>query len=128
MKLTQQQQHALFAIAVAAGDEIETVQQGQFRIEEKEDDTPVTEADFRAHRLIKQQLAELSPRLPLLSEEGSNPLQAHEEQWPAYWLVDPLDGTKEFIANNGEYTVNIAFIFYGKTDFGVCLSRSSLTF
>lgn len=115
------------AIAVAAGDEIEAVQQGQFRIEEKEDDTPVTEADFRAHRLIKQQLVELSPRLPLLSEEGSNPLQAHEEQWPAYWLVDPLDGTKEFIANNGEYTVNIALILHGKTAFGVVYAPATRT-
>src|SRR5699024_8912230 len=127
MKLTQQQQKALFAIVVAAGDEIEAVQRGQFAIEEKDDNTPVTEADFRAHQLIKQQLAELSPQLPLLSEEGSNPLQAHEEQWPAYWLVDPLDGTKEFIANNGEYTVNIALILHGKTVFGVVYAPATRT-
>lgn len=127
MKLTEQQQQALFAIAVAAGDEIEAVQQGQFDIVEKDDNSPVTEADYRAHELIKEQLTGLTPQLPLLSEEGTNPLQAHQEQWPAYWLVDPLDGTKEFIANNGEYTVNIALILQGETAFGVVYAPATRT-
>lgn len=127
MKLTEQQQHALFAIAVAAGEEIEAVQQGQLNIVEKADNTPVTEADHRAHGLIEQQLVALELKLPMLSEEGESPLQAHEEQWPAYWLVDPLDGTKEFIANNGEYTVNIALILEGRSAFGVVYAPATRT-
>lgn len=118
-KLTLPQQQSLLAIAVAAGDEIEAVQQKQIKVIEKADNTPVTEADFRAHALITEQLSNLELVLPLLSEEGSDPLQAYQEQWDAYWLVDPLDGTKEFIANNGEYTVNIALILAGKVAFGV---------
>lgn len=117
--LTLLQQQSLLAIAVAAGEEIEAVQQTQLKVIEKADNTPVTEADFRAHALIAEQLSSLELALPLLSEEGSDPLQAYEEKWDAYWLVDPLDGTKEFIANNGEYTVNIALIVAGKVAFGV---------
>ena len=119
MKLTPEQQQQVIAIAIAAGEAIEEVRETAFSVEEKADDTPVTTADFRAHEVIQQRLAVELPQWPLLSEEGGNPVQAHEQQWSAYWLVDPLDGTKEFIANNGEYTVNLAFVVQGEAQWGV---------
>ena len=79
-------------------------------IDTKSDDSPVTKADIAAHHLIEKGLNELTPEIPVLSEEGGLPKFAQRKEWPRYWLVDPLDGTKEFINRNGEFTVNIALI------------------
>ena len=76
----------------------------------KADASPLTEADLRAHRLILRALAELSPQLPVLSEESPPEAGAARRSWARYWLVDPLDGTREFLGRNGEFTVNIALI------------------
>lgn len=119
MRLDEDMLEALLQLAVKAGRRIEKVRSVKVEVFDKEDDTPVTQADFKAHQCIEEGLANLPVVLPMLSEEGEDPLQAYKEQWPAYWLVDPLDGTKEFIANNGEYTVNIALIVEGSPTFGV---------
>lgn len=76
----------------------------------KADESPLTLADLRAHRLIVEALGKLTPQMPVLSEEGSQVPYEERSSWSKYWLVDPLDGTKEFLSRNGEFTVNIALI------------------
>jgi 3'(2'), 5'-bisphosphate nucleotidase len=98
------------SIAKAAGEAILDVYERDFDVETKDDRSPLTEADRVSHRIITERLAELSPALPVLSEEASADEHRHRFDWPRYWLVDPLDGTKEFIKRNGEFTVNIALI------------------
>jgi len=87
-------------------------------IELKADGSPVTQADLAAHQLIVAALRQLLP-IPIISEEAHLPEAAERQNWPHYWLVDPLDGTKEFIAGNGEFTVNIALIERGLPLLGV---------
>ena len=98
------------SIARAAGEAILEVYEGDFDVETKDDRSPLTEADRRAHRIITEGLARLSPALPVLSEEAANDEYRERFGWSRYWLVDPLDGTKEFIKRNGEFTVNIALV------------------
>jgi len=99
------------AIAREAGREIlEVYAAGPVAPTAKADASPLTAADLRAHRLIVQRLNELTPRLPVLSEEAADIPFAVRSQWQRYWLVDPLDGTREFLSRNGEFTVNIALI------------------
>lgn len=76
----------------------------------KSDDSPLTEADLAAHHHILEELKKLDAYTPVLSEESEQPTYEERKQWQQYWLVDPLDGTKEFINRNGEFTVNIALI------------------
>src|SRR5690606_20716870 len=76
----------------------------------KSDDTPVTAADHAAHDVIMAGLRKLTPDIPILSEESDKISFEVRSRWPRYWLVDPLDGTKEFINRTGEFTVNIALI------------------
>jgi 3'(2'), 5'-bisphosphate nucleotidase len=98
-------------IARAAGREIlEVYGQGRSHAEPKADDSPLTEADLRSHRLIADALGALTPDIPLLSEEAARASYAERARWRRYWLVDPLDGTREFLSRNGEFTVNIALI------------------
>ncbi len=94
--------------AFAAGREILDVYSRPIAVELKEDHSPLTEADKRAHKAISAVL--LQTGLPVLSEEGKTADPALRQAWPMYWLVDPLDGTKEFIKRNGEFTVNIALM------------------
>ncbi len=98
----------LCAIAQSAGDAILEVYRRDFDVEMKDDRSPLTEADRVAHNIISEQLARLSPALPVLSEEAA--ADEHRLAWRRYWLVDPLDGTKEFIKRNDEFTVNIALV------------------
>ncbi len=98
------------ALARAAGEAIMQVYAGDFAIEHKADDSPVTEADLAAHRIILAGLTALTPSIPVLTEEGGLPAWAERQQWSRYWLVDPLDGTREFVKRNGEFSVNIALI------------------
>lgn len=94
--------------AFAAGREIMAVYGTNFTSERKADESPLTEADKRAHNII---VAALAPTgLPVLSEEGRTLAPNERQAWQRYWLVDPLDGTKEFIKRNGEFTVNIALM------------------
>jgi len=97
-------------IAVRAGDKILEIYATDFEVETKEDESPLTAADKASHNTIVAALAELTPDIPIMSEESDGITWAERSQWPEYWLIDPLDGTKEFIKKNGEFTVNIALI------------------
>jgi 3'(2'), 5'-bisphosphate nucleotidase len=101
---------AIVGIARLAGHEILDVYATEFKARAKADASPLTEADLRAHRLIVAGLEALQPRLPVLSEESADIAWSERRGWSRYWLVDPLDGTKEFVSRNGEFTVNIALI------------------
>lgn len=101
---------SLFKICLEAGEEILDVYRQDFEVETKENESPLTEADQRAHDVIIRGLMELDDSLPILSEEGREVSYEERKDWNRYWLVDPLDGTKEFIKKNGEFTVNIALI------------------
>ncbi|HEX7326116.1 MAG TPA: 3'(2'),5'-bisphosphate nucleotidase CysQ [Rhodanobacteraceae bacterium] len=98
------------AIARRAGKAILEVYAGSFTVEQKADHSPLTAADLAAHRIIVAALAELAPEIPVLSEESKALPWAQRSAWQRYWLVDPLDGTREFVKRNGEFTVNIALI------------------
>lgn len=97
-------------IAINAGKEILNIYNSEFSVEHKDDRTPLTEADMASHKLICNHLAELATDIPVLSEESAATPYATRKSWHKYWLVDPLDGTREFIKRNGEFTVNIALI------------------
>lgn len=106
-------------IARAAGEAIMTIYRQPFAVEYKQDESPLTAADQGAHEVIVQALASLTPDIPVLSEESGPEVMAKRLGWSRYWLVDPLDGTKEFVARNGEFTVNIALIEDGKPVWGL---------
>jgi 3'(2'), 5'-bisphosphate nucleotidase len=106
-------------IARDAGTAILTIYHTGFSVEQKQDESPLTEADLAAHKLILQGLKKLTPDIPVLSEESSKPSFAERKQWQTYWLVDPLDGTREFIKGNDEFTVNIALIHQHRSIIGV---------
>ena len=112
---------AVLDIAMAAGQEILEVYNdiGQPEVTMKDDQSPLTDADRRAHRVIVSRLAELEPRYQILSEESETVTPRERLGWQSYWLVDPLDGTKEFVSRNGEFTVNIALIKDGEPVLGV---------
>ncbi|WP_129641426.1 3'(2'),5'-bisphosphate nucleotidase CysQ [Peristeroidobacter agariperforans] len=97
-------------LAQQAGDAILSVYSEQFEVTHKTDQSPLTVADLRSHEIISKGLRALTPELPVLSEEASDISFEQRRQWTRYWLVDPLDGTKEFVSRNGEFTVNIALI------------------
>lgn len=84
----------------------------------KDDQSPLTEADLASHRVLTKGLARLAPQLPIVSEEGGLPEAGVRAAWPAYWLIDPLDGTKEFLARNGEFTVNVALVEHNRPTLG----------
>ncbi len=103
--------------AKMAGDKILEVYQSEFAIEHKEDKSPLTEADKRSHNVINERLSAFN--IPILSEEGKDIPYTERKNWEYFWMVDPLDGTKEFIKRNGEFTVNIALIHKSKPILGV---------
>ncbi|MGI9324227.1 MAG: 3'(2'),5'-bisphosphate nucleotidase CysQ [Pseudomonadales bacterium] len=103
----------------AAGDEILEVYNSDFDVQTKADTSPLTQADLAAHAVIVAGLKVLTPDVPVLSEESEAPPFEIRKNWQRYWLVDPLDGTKEFVNRNGEFTVNIALIEQGQPTFGV---------
>lgn len=111
-------QNTVIEIAKKAGDAIMEIYKKDFAVYDKSDSSPLTEADLAAHKLIVAGLSECSD-FPILSEESANIDWQERQTWHTYWLVDPLDGTKEFIKKNGEFTVNIALIENGKPTFGV---------
>jgi len=106
-------------IARNAGAEILDVYASDFDFETKGDGSPLTLADQRANDLIEARLKALTPDIPILSEETFDQVGDQRLNWSRYWLVDPLDGTKEFIKRNGEFTVNIALIEDGVSVMGV---------
>jgi 3'(2'), 5'-bisphosphate nucleotidase len=107
------------AIALDAGRAIMAVYAEPFDVATKADRSPVTAADHAAHRVIVDALAAAWPDLPVVSEEGEIPAAEVRLTWRRYWLVDPLDGTKEFVGRNGEFTVNVALIEDGVPVVGV---------
>lgn len=109
---------SVIAVAEAAGQAILSIYAGSFTVRDKADHTPLTEADLAAHKIIKQGLEAFDDSYPVLSEEEAIPF-TERQQWETYWLVDPLDGTKEFIKRNGEFGVNIALIHQHQAVLGV---------
>jgi 3'(2'), 5'-bisphosphate nucleotidase len=112
----------VIALAQRAGDAILEVYAGQFEVAAKEDSSPLTQADLRSHHIIHEGLRALTPHIPVLSEEGGEVAFEQRRGWDRFWLVDPLDGTKEFVSRNGEFTVNIALIEQGAPVLGVVLA------
>lgn len=96
--------------AEEAGKKILEFYETDVEVITKEDDSPLTKADLAAHYIILDNLKEISPDIPIISEESGIPDFEERKKWDRFWLVDPLDGTKEFIKKNGEFTVNIALI------------------
>jgi 3'(2'), 5'-bisphosphate nucleotidase len=102
--------HECRSLARRAGAAILEVYAGSFAVEHKADDSPLTAADMASHRIIVAGLQQLTPDIPVLSEESKHIDWNTRRAWDRYWLVDPLDGTREFVKRNGEFTVNIALI------------------
>lgn len=109
----------LCQIAKKAGTAILEVYNGEIAVETKSDNSPLTAADKASHQVIAAGLEALTPEIPILSEEGKDIPYQERKNWRRFWLVDPLDGTKEFIKRNGEFTVNIALIEDGAPVLGV---------
>ena len=106
-------------LALVAGEATLPFWRADVAVSNKADDSPVTAADLAAHRVIADGLQALAPQIPVLSEEDCDIPLATRAGWQRWWLVDPLDGTKEFIAGSEEFTVNIALIENGEVVFGV---------
>jgi 3'(2'), 5'-bisphosphate nucleotidase len=117
-KLLQQ----VAGIARDAGAAILEIYKGDFAVQHKDDHSPLTAADLAAQRVIAAGLAGLDIVLPVVSEEATAAAWSERRQWPRYWLVDPLDGTREFVKRNGEFTVNIALIEQHRPVLGVVLA------
>lgn len=107
------------ALAIEAGQAILEVYSSDFEVQSKDDESPLTQADLASHHCIVAGLQALTPGMPIISEESGLPGFDIRGEWERYWLIDPLDGTKEFVNRNGEFTVNIALIEHQKPVFGV---------
>lgn len=106
-------------IALSAGAIIMEIYNKDFSIEYKNDNSPLTEADTKANEFICDRLKELHPNIPIMSEENKEVAYDERQSWEYYWCIDPIDGTKEFIKKNGEFTINIALIYKKVPVFGV---------
>ncbi|MGV8838260.1 3'(2'),5'-bisphosphate nucleotidase CysQ family protein, partial [Cellvibrio sp.] len=106
-------------LAKQAGAAIMDIYTRDFSVDMKADDSPLTEADLASHHCIVDGLKKITPHIPVLSEESATIAWQERSQWQSYWLIDPLDGTKEFIKRNGEFTVNIALIIEQQPAWGV---------
>lgn len=116
----QQLAHHAIEIATLAGDAIlEFFEQGNFEQFNKHDESPVTSADYAANEVVITALKALTPNIPIVSEETEGLRLAERRDWQRYWLIDPLDGTQEFVAGRGDFAVNIALIEYGRPILGV---------
>ena len=122
IKLTTALRETVIAIAQDAAAAIREVYATPFDVEIKSDRSPVTAADLAANQVILRGLGQLTPDLPILSEESAQVPWEVRRHWGAYWLVDPLDGTREFVKRNDEFSVNIALIYQGAPAFGVVLA------
>lgn len=108
--ITTEQLDGVIRLAGEAGEKILSIYNTDFEVENKNDKSPLTEADMLSHQTIFDGLSKLIPDFPILSEESADIPYSKRGKWDRYWLVDPLDGTREFIKRNGEFTVNIALI------------------
>lgn len=111
--------NAVLELVQVAGQATLTYWQADVAVQTKADQSPVTAADIAAHTVLAAGLVELDASIPVLSEEDCEIPLSEREQWTRWWLVDPLDGTKEFISGSDEYTVNVALIERGRVVFGV---------
>jgi len=102
-----------------AGEKILKYYEEEVKVYQKDDNSPLTKADLAAHNIILKALSEIDPDTPVVSEEAEIPPYAERKDWGRFWIVDPLDGTKEFIKGNDEFTVNIALIEHGEPVIGV---------
>ncbi|AWN14646.1 3'(2'),5'-bisphosphate nucleotidase CysQ [Salinisphaera sp. LB1] len=118
MEITRELLDAVCRIAVEAGARTLPIYRSDFDVITKDDDSPLTQADLAAHRVIAAELSALTPDTPQLSEEGADIDYDTRSEWREYWLVDPLDGTKEFVNRNDQFTVNIALIKDGRPVLG----------
>src|SRR6195256_6355175 len=101
---------ALLPIVELAGAAIMQVYGMRFTVQRKEDNSPLTLADLESQRIIIEGLTQITPEVPILSEESAQAPWAERQTWRELWVVDPLDGTREFVKRNGEFTVNIALV------------------
>ena len=119
--MLDQDKHLLLKLSntvIQAGIKIMEFYKTDFKVEKKKDNSPITKADLAANSIITEELKKIDENIPILSEE-SVVAWNKRKQWEKYWLVDPLDGTKEFINKNGEFTVNISLISNHKPKFGL---------
>ncbi|HEX9853473.1 MAG TPA: 3'(2'),5'-bisphosphate nucleotidase CysQ [Woeseiaceae bacterium] len=107
------------SLSIEAGKAILAVYETDFDVERKADTSPLTQADMASNCCIVNKLASVTPDVPIITEEAGLPDFELRRQWRRYWLIDPLDGTKEFVNRNGEFTVNIALIEDGRPVLGV---------
>jgi 3'(2'), 5'-bisphosphate nucleotidase len=118
--ITNELREDVITLARDAAAAILGIYDSEFAVEHKDDNSPLTAADLAAHRIIVDGLARLTPDIPVLSEESAHEVSVvQRRQWPRLWVVDPLDGTREFVKRNGEFTVNIALVEDGIAVFGV---------
>ncbi|GAC25402.1 3'(2'), 5'-bisphosphate nucleotidase [Paraglaciecola mesophila KMM 241] len=115
---------ALLDIAKTAAKEagkvvMEIYDSGDFKSYQKDDDSPVTSADYKANEVILAILQRETPHIPIMSEESENGTLAERKDWQRYWLIDPIDGTQEFIARSGDFAVNIALVENNQPIIGV---------
>ena len=107
----------ILKLAKKAGEEVLKIYNKDFEVEYKDDKSPLTIADKTSHNIIVKGLKKYD--LPILSEEGKNIPYEERKEWNLFWIIDPLDGTKEFIKKNGEFTINIALIYKNEPVFGM---------
>lgn len=129
MTFTPEQLTYLKQLIYSAGDKIMSIygDQALWDTQQKINDTPVTAADLAAQEVLIQGLSSLTPQIPILSEEGLMTDWQTRRHWSSYWLLDPLDGTREFLARNGEFTVNVALIVQGRAALGLVYAPASET-
>ncbi|NWN91375.1 3'(2'),5'-bisphosphate nucleotidase CysQ [Marinobacter adhaerens] len=106
-------------VADEASNKVLQIYQTDFQVNYKEDESPITAADVASHEIIVKGLRRISPQIPILSEEGLLAPWEERRQWQRFWLLDPIDGTKDFTQRTGEFTVNIALIENGEPVLGV---------
>ncbi|RXE21940.1 3'(2'),5'-bisphosphate nucleotidase CysQ family protein, partial [Xanthomonas perforans] len=119
IRIPMELRETVIAIARDAGAAIMEVYAQDFSVEIKDDASPLTQADLAANRVIVEGLRRVTPDVPVLSEESAHVAWEQRQYWTSYWLVDPLDGTREFVKRNGEFSVNIALIHMGAPVLGV---------
>ncbi|WP_412031001.1 3'(2'),5'-bisphosphate nucleotidase CysQ [Halomonas sp. M4R1S46] len=117
--VTSEMRDRLIAGVKAAGLTVLDIYRGDFEVEAKDDESPLTEADMASHHALVALLQDVAPEVPVLSEESGEIPFATRQAWSRYWLIDPLDGTKEFIKKNDEFTLNVALIEEGVPVFGI---------
>lgn len=120
MRIDPELRQALIDLAARAGQAIAAIYARDFAVSHKDDASPVTAADLAAHHCIVDGLQALTPDIPVLSEESADTIGVEQRRgWSHLWLVDPLDGTRDFVKRNGEFSVNIALIVDGVAQFGL---------